>query len=203
MTNIINQLDDVTPATGAIVANLEFDVSVLRSEAINAQDTLKVSERDYAEGLLKKFGSEPVYDGKFFWQINKNDKRTDSNKVVIQELCLFYSAVTSRGHSNPSVPKGRIFKYAEELAFPKAPSTEGAEGDTEGNATSKGANESVSWGVRTDRELVALYKASYREKYAGDMKEAERDARIHIEKALLALKVTVKTEDALKKLVSE
>lgn len=144
----------------------------------------------YGEALNAFFGVKPTYDGKYWWQVTGNDKGPVFEPIH-KEREAFYTELRATGRAaNPSVYGARA-REAGEKAY-KA--TQAPANGTEAGTDSAGAgNKARPLAGRYVEELSALYKARFNEKYAPEMTEALRTAHKHVEAALIALGVDVKT----------
>lgn len=146
----------------------------------------------YGEALNSFFGTTPVYDGKYWWEVTGNDKGPVFAPIH-KEREAFYSELRATGRAaNPSVYGARA-REAGEKAF-KATQTpaKGAAEDGADTAAGAGSKARPIHG-RYVEELSKLYKIRFDEKYSSEMTDAIRNAHKSVEAALIALGVDVNT----------
>lgn len=144
----------------------------------------------YGQALNSFFGTTPIYDGKFWWEVTGNDKGPVFAPIH-KEREAFYSELRATGRAaNPSVYGARA-REAGEKAF-KATQTPAKGAESTDTAASAGSKARPIHG-RYVEELSKLYKIRFDEKYASEMTDAIRNAHKHVEAALIALGVDVNT----------
>lgn len=145
----------------------------------------------YGQALNSFFGTTPIYDGKFWWQVTGNDKGPVFAPIH-KEREAFYAELRATGRAaNPSVYGARA-REAGEKAY-KATQTP-AKGAEAGADTEAGAgNKARPIHGRYVEELSKLYKIRFDEKYASEMTDAIRSAHKSVEAALISLGVDVNT----------
>ena len=180
-----------------VVETRDTSVKVIatRNEAIKQSGLLRVTEKAYAGALVEHFGIDPIYDGKMFFNINQDTKPIGKNGAaemapIKQEIKAYYAGLRDNDHSNPSTAKGRVWKYANEIANPaKTDSETDSKTDSE-----RGANGTRPLAERMESELSGLYKAFHNTKYANDKNAKVRDAHKCVELALHKLIGETKTD---------
>ena len=126
-------------------------------------------------------------------------KATDDAKAMEPHWTALYAALKKAGHSNASVPGGRIREYGRNIRAGLAPNGKSmADGSplpnnvSEGEGEGEGANPAKrSPMLRNVEDLVALYK--HNDKLGKDAPAKVKAAQPHIVKALEALGVDVRT----------
>ena len=176
-----------------VVETRDTSVKVIatRKEAIKQSGLLRVTEKAYAGALVEHFGIDPIYDGKMFFNINQDTKPIGKNGAaemapIKQEIKAYYAGLRDNDHSNPSTAKGRVWKYANEIANPTKTDSK--------TDSERGANGTRPLAERMESELSGLYKAFHNTKYANDKNAKVRDAHKCVELALHKLIGETKTD---------
>jgi len=154
---------------------------------------------DMVDASKKAYGSHIRIAAKFnllmgfaWYDIDHNEK-SDNNKTLAGHKKTLYAALRLAGHTNPSVPYGRICDYGRNLRNGLSPN---GKTTLDGTPIAPEAEESDGAGpaprsamLRNIEELTALYK--FNDKQGADLPAKVKDAQKHITAALKALGIDV------------
>jgi hypothetical protein len=176
-------------ATTLIVDGVDVDVAAIPLATI-------LTEMVEASG--KVYGSYIRIAAKFnelmpfaWYDIDHNEK-SDNNKTLKGHKKPLYDALKLAGHTNASVPYGRMCDYARNIRNGLAPNGKTTLDGTpvESESESDGAGPAPrSAMLRNIEELTSLYK--FNDKQGADLPAKVKDAHKHITAALKALGIDV------------
>jgi len=130
----------------------------------------------------------------FAWYDIDHNEKSEDNKTLKGHKKTLYDALKLAGHTNPSVPYGRICDYGRNLRNGLSPNgktfLDGTPVEGEGEGEGDGAGPAPrSAMLRNIEELTALYK--FNDKQGADLPAKVKDAQKHITAALKALGIDV------------
>ena len=186
-----------TAAAFVVVNGKQIDVAVkgLTLDAI-CQEMIEATEKQYGSHIRIAAKLNELLP--FAWYDVDPQEVSDEAKALDVHKKPLYAALKKAGHTNPSVPFGRMREYGRNLraglspngktmadgsAIPNSVSTEG-----EGEGANPAKRSPV---LRNIDELVKLWKAN--DKLGKDAPAKVTAAQPHIEAALKALGVDVRT----------
>jgi hypothetical protein len=153
---------------------------------------------EMVEATAKAYGSHIRIAAKFnnlmsfdWYDIDHNEK-SDDNKTLKGHKKTLYDALKLAGHTNPSVPYGRMCDYGRNLRNGLAPNgkttLDGTPVESEGEGDGAGPAPRSAM-LRNIEELTSLYK--FNDKQGADLPAKVKDAQKHITAALKALGIDV------------
>jgi hypothetical protein len=130
----------------------------------------------------------------FAWYDIDHSEKSDNNKTLKGHKKPLYDALKLAGHTNASVPYGRMCDYARNMRNGLAPNgkttLDGTPVEGEGEGDGAGAGPAPrSAMLRNIEELTSLYK--FNDKQGADLPAKVKDAQKHITAALKALGIDV------------
>jgi hypothetical protein len=170
---------------------VDVDVAAIPLATI-LDEMIDASKKAYGSHIriAAKFNDLMAFD---WFDIDHNEK-SDNNKMLTGHKKTLYAALRLAGHTNPSVPYGRMCDYGRNLRNGLAPNgkttLDGTPIEGESESESDGAGPAPrSAMLRNIEELTALYKFNDKQGDALPFKVAE--AQVHIIAALEALGLDV------------
>lgn len=176
-------LNTITRAVSSIVESA-------RNEAASAAARNYGAEREYAKVLNEHFADLSIA----WFTVEHNAKGAEAELVHAEKAAYFkvlHEKHPAGKYPNPSVPWGRVRKYAQEelsLAFGSADTDTDTDTEAEGSGN---ARHTRSLTLRYTEELSALYKAGKRAEREGVITSKESQVHVHIASALGALGIDI------------
>lgn len=169
--------------------DVDVDVAAIPLATI-LDEMVDASKKAYGSHIriAAKFNDLMAFD---WFDIDHNEK-SDNNKMLKGHKKTLYDALKLAGHTNPSVPYGRMCDYGRNLRNGLAPNgkttLDGTPVESEGEGDGAGPAPRSAM-LRNIEELTSLYK--FNDKQGADLPAKVKDAQKHITAALKALGIDV------------